>query len=374
MNAVNFLKVAMVSASLAVPLRAVAQEPHQNAAVNIAEIMARGGMPNRVHVFEDYETEIEKRWWLRGRPETQQVPRPLVAGERNVRACRATETKDFDRKMGDQSKLYKAVIFNPVPGPPMGKNTRLGFRYRLSGTGTLRVQIYSLTNNYHRHLFLTDLPQDTWQSATVDMTQARRPDGSGGPLSENERIDDIQFYIAPDADLWIDDIVLYDAGNIDEKRSFPCRVIFTGWFDTGKQGKEWPGDFQIVPHQKPRTWKTAQSVKKPDSESPFIRVHLRGQRQLGDVTMLQFRYHLTGAEAMQVELSNSRSTFRIGRKVEGLKQRAWGEAIVSFEKIESNRASMPITVDNIEFQLPKSASLQVDDVLLYVDSAQPKTH
>ena len=33
----------------------------------------------------------------------------------------------------------------------------------------------------------------------------------------------------------------------------PSRPIFTGWLDTGKQGVEWPGEFQIVLHEKP--WK-----------------------------------------------------------------------------------------------------------------------
>ena len=65
----------------------------------------------------------------------------------------------------------------------------------------IRVQIYSLTNNYHRNLVLTGLPGGTWQDATGDLTQARRPDGSGGPLSEDERIDDIQFYIDSGAEL-----------------------------------------------------------------------------------------------------------------------------------------------------------------------------
>ena len=73
----------------------------------------------------------------------------------------------------------------------MGKNPRLSFRYFLKGTDTLRVQIYSLTNGYHRCLTLTGLPQEKWESGTVDMTAVRRPDGSGGPLSENERISTI---------------------------------------------------------------------------------------------------------------------------------------------------------------------------------------
>jgi hypothetical protein len=101
--------------------------------------------------------------------------------------------------MGDPTRDFKAVIFNPVPGPPMGSRTRLSFRYWLSGTDSLRVQIYSLSNGDHRFLTLAHLPQGSWQSAAVDMTQARRPDGSGVPLAEDERIDDLQFYIAPDA-------------------------------------------------------------------------------------------------------------------------------------------------------------------------------
>ena len=60
------------------------------------------------------------------------------------------------------------MIFNPVPGPPMGKNTRLSFRYWLKGSDTLRVQLYSLSNGYHRYLSIKNLPQGPWETATVD--------------------------------------------------------------------------------------------------------------------------------------------------------------------------------------------------------------
>src|SRR5262249_27345822 len=159
----------------------------------------RGNMPDRIHVIEDFETDIERRWWLCGRPETKNVP-----PGRN-RACRGVLTNDFDDRMGDARAMYTAVIFNPVPGPPMGKNTRLGFRYWLTGSAPLRIQIYSLTRNYHRHLTLTDLPQGRWETLAVDMTRARRPDGSGGPLGEDERIDDLQFYTDATAELIVDD-------------------------------------------------------------------------------------------------------------------------------------------------------------------------
>src|SRR6185437_229370 len=129
---------------------------------------------------------------------------------------RSVLTQDFDDLQGDMQTMYAAVIFNPVPGPPMGKQPRLQFRYRLEGTVTLRIQIYSFTNGYHRYLSLKGLPQGHWETATVDMTQVRRPDGSGGPLAENERIDDVQFYVDPRAEVLIDGFVLYDAARDDE--------------------------------------------------------------------------------------------------------------------------------------------------------------
>lgn len=227
-------------------------------------LVERGGFPARVHVAEDYETDIEKRWWLAG----------AVEGSIGHRVCRGTSSKDFDDKMGDPAARYTAVIFNPVPGPPMGPRTRLAFRYKLRGTDVLRVQLFSLSNNYHRQLLLRGLPEDAWREAVVDMTRLRRPDGSGGPLAENERIDDIQFYVNPSAELWIDDILLYDAGSGAEP--FPRRVVFTAGFDTGTQGKEWPGDFEIVPHEKPRSWKFARA------RNGRLRVDLRGERRCGN--------------------------------------------------------------------------------------------
>jgi hypothetical protein len=328
---------------------------------NVSTIIDQGRFPYRVHVIEDYETEIERRWWLRGEPETKNLPSSRTSSWPNQRACRATETMDFDRKMGDQSKKYKAVIFNPVPGPPMGKHSRLSFDYWLDGTDQLRVQIYSLTNNYHRHLLLTGLKQNQWQSATVDMTKARRPDGSGGPLSEDERIDDIQFYIAPDADLVIDNIVLYDAATKEETRPFPRRLIFTGWFDTGKQGNEWPGDFEIVLHEKPLTWDAAKSVVNPDTGKPWLRVSMRGMRPLGKSTHLRFRYQLTGAQEISVSLVNSKTKKQWNAEITEAVQDSWTEVTCNFPLPAQSLA------DEVQFLLPNTGSLLVDDLLLYED-------
>ena len=336
-------------------LKAPAQTP--------AKLVERGRMPSRVHVWEDFETDIERRWWMSGKAEKTNLP------PGSSRACRGVLTHDFDDLLGNPKAMYTAVIFNPVPGPVMGPNTRLSFKYWLKGTGTLRVQIYSLTNGYHRHLVLNDLPREKWQSATVDMTQCRRPDGTGGPLAEHERIDDIQFYTDPTAELIIDDIVLYDAAAADEKQPFPTRVHFTGLFDTGSQGKEWPGTFEIVAHKPPLSGKAARSVANEDLGTPWLRLHLRGERPLGEKTQLSFRYRLSGADHLRVQLLNRTSRDEHLVELKGLCKDEWATGQVDFSAVKSVKGGEVIRqgdrVDEIVFLLPRGAELLLDDVLLY---------
>lgn len=340
--------------------RVALQLPHRN----LTRLCDPGRMPARVHVVETYETEIEKRWWLRGGVESKQTPPTRSNSVPNLRACRASETLIFDRKMGDRTKTIKGVIFNPVPGPPMGRRTRLSFRYFLEGTDEIKVQIFSLSRGYHRYLILTDLSQGEWRTATVDMTHARRPDGGGGPLAEDERIDDIQFYIAPDAELIIDDILLYEAAPDKESRPFPRRVIFTGWFDTGKQGKEWPGDFEIVAHEKPLTWDAAKSVTNEQTGKPWIRVHLRGHRRLSRQTNVRFRYKLTRGEKIQVVLADSKTRREFAISLPAPKPNEWLEATVRFE-LPSEKRGASIDADELRFHVGRGAELFVDDILIY---------
>ena len=197
------------------------------------------------------------------------------------------------------------------------------------------------------------------------MTEARRPDGSGGPLSENERIDDIQFYINPDAQLLIDDIVLYGAAQKTETRPFPRRVMFTGWFDTGTQGKEWPGDFKIVPHEKPLTWDAAQSVLNRKTGKPWIRVEMRGQRTLSKKTALRFRYHLSGKTGIDVVLANSKTGRRWTAVLKSTTVGRWSETTVEFA-IPRGKNGEAEQADEIRFLVRKpGTTLLVDDVLLY---------
>ena len=322
--------------------------------------IGRGGMPHRVHVFEDYETDIERRWWLAG-----------LAAEDNVaeggkRHCRGMLTMDFDDQQGDTKTMYRAVVFNPVPGPPMGKNPRLSFRCWLKGTDSLRVQIYSLSNGYHRYLSLADLPQEQWLDLAVDMTAARRPDGSGGPLSAGERIDDIQFYVEPRAEeLRIDDIVLYDAAAGDENRPFPKRILFTGWFDTGKQGQEWPGEFEI-PDDSGYFWKAARSIRKAGGQE--IRINLRGHRPRGESVQVDFRYKTAVAGPLVVVLNDPVQGHNLRASIAELEPGDWQRASVT---LSAPSGTVPASDERsasaaeVLFTFAGEDPLLVDDLLLY---------
>jgi hypothetical protein len=247
----------------------------------------------------------------------------------------------------------------------MGPNTRLSFLFKLHGTDTIRVQLYPLSKGYHRYLRLDGLPQDKWQSATVDMTQMRRPDGSGGALAADERIDDIQFYIDPRAELLIDDVILYDAAPRDEKRPFPKRILFTGWFDTGKQGAEWPGEFEIIPHKKPRTWKFARSIADGDTGQHKLVVDLRGPRRLAAVTELTFKYRLTGGDSLKIELidRDGNQTAELSKPKTG----EWSEATARFELRAEEKRDRFVTA--VRFVPPAGEVLEIDDLLLYEPGA-----
>jgi hypothetical protein len=232
------------------------------------------------------------------------------------------------------------------------------------------VQIYSLSKGYHRHLTLTGLPAGRWQAVTVDLTQARREDGTGGPLAEGERIDDIQFYTDRRAELWIDDVVLHEAGRVGEKEPFPKRILFTGWFDTGRQGKEWPGRFAIVSHTPPERGNYARSVSDPIRRKPVLYVHLRGGRPVGAATCLRFRYRAVKAERVKVELHNATAKVSHVLDWKPARQGAWDEVTLDFGRaVRSDGMAGGLRpgdrVDEVRFLLPTGGELGVDDLLLY---------
>src|SRR5271166_1478695 len=124
-------------------------------------------------------------------------------------------------------------------------------------------------------------------------------------------------------------MVLYDAASPAEKRPFPKHIHFTAGFDTGQQGKHWRGDFEIVP-EKGYFWRAARSVVNRDTGAPWIRLHLRGERPLGEVTQLSFRYHVTGADGLRVRLLGPTGKVIHTADLKSLKKDEWAQATADF--------------------------------------------
>lgn len=161
-------------------------------------------------------------------------------------------------------------------------------------------------------------------------------------------------------------MVLYEPAAEGEKRPYPKRLLYTGWFDTGKQGREWPGDFEIVLHEKPLTWDAAKSVPNEKLGQPWIRLYLRGERPLGEeITRLRFRYRLSSATSMQIALVRSKTKSRNESQLKELRQGEWTEATLTFKTTRGTTSLANHVADELHFVLPKGATLLLDDVLLY---------
>jgi hypothetical protein len=96
---------------------------------------------------------------------------------------------------------------------------------------------------------------------------------------------------------------------------------------------------------------------------PWINIHLRGERPLGKVTRLSFRYRLSGTDNLRVMLANSKKgVSHASIPVNKLRQGEWAEATVDFAAAKLDKG---LLVDEVNFVLPKGAELLVDDVVLY---------
>jgi hypothetical protein len=102
------------------------------------------------------------------------------------------------------------------PPRPVGAHTKLRFRYHLTGTKALTVQMFDATAQDNRHIRLADCRAGEWTTQYLDFTKdSRRNDGSDAPFTAGHKVDDLFFFLEgadKDARLLIDEVVLYDAG------------------------------------------------------------------------------------------------------------------------------------------------------------------
>jgi len=162
--------------------------------------------PNRVIYLAAFDTGPKEKYWPR---EFELAEKGLPAGA-YWRSARAVPRK------GGNGKWIRLQI---EPPRPVGARTRLRFRYRLTGTSELTVQIFDLTAGDNRHIHLQDLKQGEWTFRHLDFTRdSKRNDGSQGPFAAGNLVDDLFFFLpakSPEVELFLDEVVLYDGGSQD---------------------------------------------------------------------------------------------------------------------------------------------------------------
>lgn len=347
-------------------LVAVAQQ--RNTGVAKLETTRPKTFPHRIWAACDFESATPDYAWF-GPTELKDLP--AYAGNKTAMGI-------AERPFGDAAAIMTGI--NPVPGPKMGKVNQLYLRYKLTGATEATFQHFSLTTEDNNHIRLSGLTDGQWSEATMNFTRdARRNDGTPGvPFLEGERMDDLKIFVGQPSDsrkyeLLIDDVIFF-ANEPDlppEPEPFPQRVIYLAAFDTGVSdaaalAKYWPGEFEVVTNNLPAGsyWNAAGAVPHKSGTGKWIRLALKPHRRVGERTKLRFRYHLTGATKLTVQLFDVAVQDNRHVHLSDCQQGKWTTQYVNFSR-DSRR--------NDGTQDRFAAGHTLDDLFFFVEPTDTET-
>lgn len=334
------------------------QEAPRQSGKAIAREQRPSTFPHRIWAACDFEGRTRDYAWF-GPAETRNIPR--YPGNTTALGVGEKPYQNF-------SALMTGI--NPVPGPRMGKVNKLYLRYYLKGATEATFQYFSLTREDNNHILASGLTEGRWAEATLNFTRdARRNDGSPEPFAEGERMDDLKIFVGKPGDgkeyqLVVDDVMLFaeDPALPPEREPFPNRIIYLAAFDTGPKEQYWPGEFEIVEKDLPPAsyWRAARAVSQKQGKGKWIRLQIEPPRPIGQRTKLRFRYYLTGATEMTVQIFDVAVQDNRHIRLKGLKQGVWTTLYLDFTA-DSKR--------NDGTDGPFKAGNKVDDLFFFVEPA-----
>lgn len=354
------LPLVVLAVCLTANLPFAAAQPKRQRGSAEANVTRPKSFPHRIWAACDFEAQTPDYAWF-GPAQTGDVPK--YAANKTALGVAARPYKKFAGLM---------TGINPVPGPRMGKVNSLYLRYKLSGATVATFQHYSLSVNDNNHIRLSGLTEGKWSEITMNFSRdARRNDGTPGvPFKAGERMDDLKIFVGKPNDgkkydLIIDDVSFFanDPKLPPEPEPFPNRVIFLAAFDTGTNPKArkkyWPGAFDIITKEAPEDsyWGVARAVARKDRKVKWIRLQISPTRQVGAHTKLRFRYHLTGASRMTVQIFDLTDKDNRHIVLRGCKQNQWTTRYLDFTK-DAKR--------NDGGKTSFAAGHVVDDIFFYV--------
>jgi hypothetical protein len=188
---------------------------------------------------------------------------------------------------------------------------------------------------------------------------------------------------APRVNLVIDDVILLanDPRLPPEPEPFPNRVLYLAAFDTGitpdVKAKYWPGAFEVATVDLPdgAYWGVARAVRRENGNGKWIRLQIEPVTQVGAHTKLRFRYYLTGAASLTVQIFDATDQDNRHVHLRNLEEGAWQTVYVDFTK-DARRNDGSTTefaaghvVDDLFFFLEpagdESPELFIDEVVLF---------
>jgi hypothetical protein len=376
--------VAIVLASLSglgAGLPAPAQKPGPPARRGTARaVEARPDhFPHRIWAACDFEAATPDYAWF-GPAERKNIL--TYPGNATALGVREKPYRDFAALM---------TGINPVPGPMMGRLNKLYCRYYLRGGTDATFQHFSLTVEDNNHIRVSGLREGQWSEVTLNFTRdAARNNGSAHAFQKGERMDDLKVFVGrpgdgKDYELYLDDIIFFDddPDMPKEKEPFPNRVIFLAAFDTGIDAKSkpkyWPGEFDVLTRTKGAPadsyWGVARAVPHRATNGKWIRLQIKPDRPVGTCTKLRFRYHLTGATAMTVQVFDATDQDNRHIHLKGLTEGAWRWVILDFtmDAKRNDGRDTPFVaghrVDDLFFLVTpagdKDVQLYIDEVTLF---------
>jgi hypothetical protein len=330
-----------------------------------AEVTRPKHFPHRIWAACDFEARLPDYAWF-GPPEAKDLPE--YPG--NLTALGVSE-----KPYGKFSALMTGI--NPVPGPMMGAANKMYCRYLLKGGTEATFQHFSLSSEDNNHIRISGLAEGKWSELTIDFTRhGLRNDGTPGvPFKKGERMDDLKVFVGKpgdgrDYELFLDDVIFFDDDPeqpaVDEP--FPRRVILQAGFDTGIDAKSkpkyWPGEFDVATKSSGAPddsyWGVARAVARKEGGDKWLRLQIDPIRHVGEHTKLRFRYHLSGASSMTVQIFDVTDQDNRHIRLRDLKQDEWQFAILDFTR-DAKR--------NDGGDTPFAAGHKVDDLFFFVEPA-----
>jgi hypothetical protein len=122
------------------------------------------------------------------------------------------------RAVPQKSGKGKWIRLELKPHRRVGEQAKLRFRYHLTGTANMTVQMFDVTVQDNRHIHLSECQEGQWTTQYLDFTRdARRNDGTRDKLAAGSTFDDLFFFVEPvddgkEVQLLIDEVVLFDVG------------------------------------------------------------------------------------------------------------------------------------------------------------------